>query len=378
MLPRPVAPMTVSPKKQPPPMPRYAEPMAEPGAVARLPRRRRRRWPAYIVGLVILLVVLWFGYWFGAMRVADYAIARATAAPIGGHSIGCPDHSLSGFPLRVDVRCQRVTYANASDSLAAALGGVWASAPLYRPGFVEATLDAPLQVDMPDRGLALTASWSAATATANAWLDGLSGGSAHFEALTLKNGGRADALPVTSATAQSADGGLSAAGGGNYRITADAEHLDVKRSDGGPLPVLDLRASLLAQNVGSLGTDPMAALLKWARSGANLKIDDLRIAASGAVVTASGALSLNKDGLLNGSILLGYNNIDALGNLIEVFRPGAKAKYAEPLKIVNSLTRAVKTPEGDFRQTSITFTDGVIWLAIFPLIGVDPIPPIKF
>ena len=56
----------------------------------------------------------------------------------------------------------------------------------------------------------------------------------------------------------------------------------------------------------------------------------------------------------------------------------AKAKYAEQLKIVNSLTRSVTTADGAMRQTSITFTDGQIWLAIFPLIGVDPIPPIKF
>src|ERR1043166_976679 len=105
---------------------------------ATLPRPRRR-WPVYlIIVLVVLIVVGWIGGWFAAARVADAAIARATSSPIGGFSIGCSDRSLSGFPLRIDVRCQRTTVSDAAAGLQASLGGVWASAPLYRPGFVEA------------------------------------------------------------------------------------------------------------------------------------------------------------------------------------------------------------------------------------------------
>ena len=47
------------------------------------------------------------------------------------------------------------------------------------------------------------------------------------------------------------------------------------------------------------------------------------------------------------------------------------------LQALNVFTRATKTPAGEVRQTSLTFQDGVIWLAIFPL-PIDPIPPIKF
>jgi hypothetical protein len=269
------------------------------------------------------------------MRLADYAIVRATAAPIGGSTFGCPDRSLSGFPLRIDVHCLRATYSNPGGTIAVALDGLWASEPLYRPAFVEASLDGPLQFDMVDRGVALTAQWSAATATVSAWIDG------------------------------------------SYRLTVNAQHINVKPADGAVVPELEVRANVAAQGVGWLGTDPAAGFLKWARNGGKLKIDDLRIAVNDAVVTASGTLSLNKDGLLNGSILFGYNSIDALANLIEMFRPGTKAKYAQPLQIVNSLTREVKTEDGTLRQTSITFTDGVIWLAFLPL-PIDPVPPIKF
>src|SRR6266702_4678373 len=141
---------------------------------ATLPRPRpRRRWPIYLTaGVVIVLLVLWIGGWFAAVRVAEAALSRATSSPIGGISFACPDRSLSGFPLRIDLRCQRATASDAAAGLQASLGGFWASAPLYRPGFIEATLDGPLQLNAPARGVALTASWSAADATASAWLDG--------------------------------------------------------------------------------------------------------------------------------------------------------------------------------------------------------------
>jgi hypothetical protein len=343
------------------------------------PRRRRRRWPAYLLGLVVVLGLLWVGYWYAAMQIAAAAINRATAAPIAGLAIGCPDRSLSGFPLRIDVRCQRATVADTRGSVAAALGGFWASVPLYWPATISSTLDAPLTLSMPDRGLQLTASWSFANATASAWLDGLQGGRAHFEALDVESSsGGSDALPVRGLMAGTADVALTPAGGNDHRLTANLTQLAVEPNGDIPLPPqMDVRASIVAQGVGPLGTDPAGAFLEWARNGASVKIDDFRLAASGAVVTVSGALALSKDGLLNGSILIGYNTIEALGDLIESFRPGTRARFADALKAVNVLTRSVNSPDGPLRQTSLTFQDGVIWLAFLPL-PIDPVPPIRF
>ena len=179
---------------------------------------RRRRWPVYTVVTLVVLALLWVGGWFAAARFAESALARVTSSPIGGFTIGCPEPVVYGFPFRIDIRCQRVTVSGQGDSLSASLGGVSASAPLYRPCIVEATLDAPLQIDVAPRGLALTATWSAARADASAWLDGLNSGSIHFEALGLTNAGRADALPVTAVKAQVAEVGIAPSGGGNYRM----------------------------------------------------------------------------------------------------------------------------------------------------------------
>jgi hypothetical protein len=348
-----------------------------PARLAEEQPRRRRRWPAYLAGLLLLLVVLWLGYWYGASRVAEAAINRAVAAPVAGISFGCPDRSLSGFPLRVDFRCERATASDERGGLAAALGGFWASAPLYVPGFVSATLDAPLVLDIPQRGIALTASWSHATASATAWLDGLKGGAARFTAFSLENGGRTDLVPVKAVEARNADVSLAPAGGPDYRVSVNAERVDITATDGMTFPELDARANVVAVGVGPLGTDPAAAFLSWARNGASVKIDEFRLAAAGAIVTASGQLSLSREGRLNGSILIGYNSIEALGDLIEVLRPGTRARYADALRAVNVLTRSVNTPDGPLRQTALTFQDGVIWLAFLPL-PIEPVPPIRF
>ncbi len=349
-------------------------PQVQPRTMGRPPRRRR--WPIYSVVLLVAVAVLWVGYWYGASTVASAAINRVTAAPVGGLKIGCPNRDISGFPLRLDIRCQRVTVADAK-GMNTELGGVSASVPLYWPTTIQAVLDAPIKINAPEQGLALTADWTFASASGSVWLDGLTGGSAHFEGLSLQNGGNTEKIPLKALAARIADAGVAPAGGGDYRISADAQRVNLTLADSPPIPEMDLRTHVVATGVGALGTDPAAALLKWARSGASMKIEDLRLVLGGSIVTASGQLALSKEGLLNGSLLLGYNGIEALGNLLDLIRPGTKAKYAEPLKIVNQLTRAVDTPDGQMRQTSITFTDGRVWLTIIPL-PIEPIPAIKF
>jgi hypothetical protein len=339
---------------------------------------RRRRWPAYLVGIVVLAGLAFAGYWYATLSLFQAAVARATSAPVAGASIACADSLWSGPGLVVDFRCQKASVADARQRYAAALPGVWASAPLLRPGYVNATLDSPLTLNVQPLGLALTASWASASTAATAWLDGLTGGSADVTRLRVESGGsNAAAFGVSAASAEHASTALAAAGQGSYRVSVDADNVGISRTDGTALPELDLNGDALAVGVGPLGTDPAAAVLRWLRAGGTLKVENLRLAMAGAIVTASGELTLSREGRLNGSLLLAYNSIQNLGNLVEVFRPGSREKYAPALQALNAFTRAVNGPDGQLRQTSLTFTEGAIWLAILPL-PIDPIPPLRF
>jgi len=339
---------------------------------------QRRGTLGLIVGVVVVLAALWVGYWFVAREVAAAVVNRAASGAIAGRHVVCVDPELAGFPLRLDVRCVRATYADAGGGMTAALGSLSASAPLYRPGHVSATLTGPLTVNVPAPGIALTASWSDADATASAWLDGLTGGSASFISLDVENGGDAVRFPLESLKADTASAAAAPAGSGDYRLSGTAKRIQLATANHGALPDIDGDASVTLVGFGSsLGTDPVERLRDWLRKGdATAKIDHLRLAIAGAVFVADGSLTVSADGLLNGTVLLGYNSIDALANLIETLRPGTSDRYQMPLQVLNALSKPVTIDGETFHQTPLTFTDSVVWVGIAPL--PDRLPPLKF
>src|SRR5690606_1056365 len=109
--------------------------------------RQRRGWIGWLIGLVVLVALLWGGYWFAAKYAADSTIARLNRGPVGGATVNCANPVTGGFPLVVDIRCDRVTASGANDTITAAMGGVAATAPLYWPGDITAQLTAPLVIN---------------------------------------------------------------------------------------------------------------------------------------------------------------------------------------------------------------------------------------
>jgi hypothetical protein len=337
----------------------------------------RRGWIGWLVGLLVVLAILWVGGWYAARYVAASALARYASG--GSTGLDCTRPTLGGFPLKIDIRCERVAYQSGSGAITASLGGAAAGAPLYRPGTVEATLDAPLVANAPSMGVALTAQWSLATASASAWFGGLTGLGASFVSLAAENSQTSSLLPIKAVTTAEANAGIRPAGDNAYTITADARSLVLTRADGSTLPELDGEARATLLDVGNtLGTDPAETILDWlGRGGASAKIERFRLAGVGALVTADGTLRLAADGRLNGSLLLRWNDIAKLADLIEAILPGTREKAEVPLQGLNAVSVAADTPDGPMRQTTLTFTQGVIWLGIFPL-PIDPIPPIRF
>jgi hypothetical protein len=334
---------------------------------------RRRGGVGLMLGIIVLLGLVWVGYWYAAHYVAEKTIARLNAAPVNGKKIGCTDVALEGFPLRLDFRCARGTYVETGDRITAALGGVAATAPLYWPGYVEAKLDAPLVINAPDLGVALTTSWSAGTANATAGIGGLKGAGASFVGLKAENTGTVPGIPVKSATADTANASLSPAGGGSSTVVAGAQRLSLTRSDGSTFPDIDADVRVTAVNLGSLGTDPTHALLVWLRGNPTANIERARIAMAGAIVFASGTLTLSPEGLLSGSILLRYNSIEALGNLIETLKPGSQDRQEVQLALqgLQMMSAPTTGEDGGALQTTISIKDGLVGVGIVP-VGVLP------
>jgi hypothetical protein len=340
-------------------------------------RGRRGGGFGWIVGLIVFLGLVWIGYWYAAHYAAGRFLARIAAGPVHGRTIGCSGAALSGFPFRLDLHCDRGTYAEGGDRIAASLGGLSATAPLYWPGYVESTIDAPLLVNAPALGLALTTAWTSGTANVTAGLGGLRGAGASFLKLDAENADPSARLPLKSVTADAASGSIEPAGGGNYTLMGSTQALQVVSTTHGNLPVIDGSARLTLEGVGSsLGSDPAQTLRDWLRAGGKADIERARLAIGGAILGANGTISLSKEGRINGSILLRFNSIDALADLVETLKPGTRDKYSIAFAGLNAMSAPVQTPDGPARQTTLRLTDGLIWLGVIPL-PIDPIPPIR-
>ena len=197
-------------------------------------RRRGRGFVVLIVSAIAVVAVLWVGYWFVARTAALYGIGRLTQSQASGDKIACDGLNVSGFPFYLDLRCNRSAYASANQSVTAAIGGLSASAPLYRPGSVDAQLDAPFVVNIPARGLALTVNWSEANANAAAGLGGLEAFHATFAGLTAANAGGGGSIPAGGASATSASLGIGPGGGNSLALTGAATSWSSNSPTGAP------------------------------------------------------------------------------------------------------------------------------------------------
>ncbi len=343
-------------------------------------RRRRSPWRGWLIAILVLIPVLWVGYWYATQEIARAAFDRVTTKPVAGGRFACAGETLGGFPLRLDFGCTRAAYGDGPEGtgerLSAALGGLRASAPLYWPGYVEATLVSPFVVNAPPFGIAATTQWSDAATSATAGLDGLKSAAATFHSLDFSSAG-GPTLPVKALTADLAQASAAPAGGNAYRFSASARDLKVVRANGQAIPAIDGDAAITALNFGSsLGTDPRAALRAWAKAGGTAHIDRLRIAAGGAIADADGQLNVSPTGVLSGTLNVRFNNPQAFVALAEAIKPGVAKDAGKIIGVMMALTVPVDTPDGPARQTTIVIRNGAVSVGILP-VGLV-IPPIRF
>lgn len=342
-------------------------------------RKRPGIWRGWLIAILVLVPVLWVGYWYAAQEIARAAFDRATTRTVAGGRFACTGESLGGFPLRLDFGCTRAAYGDGPEGtgerLSAALGGFRASAPLYQPGHVEATLTSPLVVNAAPLGIAVTTQWSDASTSATAGLGGLESAAATFHSLDFSSAG-GPRVPVKSVTADLAEAAVAPAGGKAYRFSASTRDLKVVGADGRALPAIDGDAKVTAKDFGSsLGTDPRAALRAWAKAGGAAHIDHLRVAAGKAIANATGDLTLAANGLVSGKLVVQLSDPQAFVALAEEIKPGAAKEADKILAVLSALTVPVDTPDGPARQTTVFIHNGLVMIGILP---VGMLPPVRF
>jgi hypothetical protein len=338
--------------------------------------RGRRRGVKWLTGLIIVLALLWCGVWYGAGRAAQAGVNRlAAAVSARGGTLSWEEQDIGGFPLALDFHGSGLKFAYAPDSVAGGLNRLTARAPLYDPGRVTADLVSPFEFNAPDKGIALTASWSDASIHADAGLSGLTRAGGRIDGLAMDQTG--PRLPIRHVSAKHADFlAEPATTADDYRLTAVANEVSLDRSDGKSYPPVDARLDLTALHFGaSLGTDPKRAIRAWLKDGGKLHVERLALASgSFSMVATNGDLTLDQDGLLSGKAMLAITGLAGLPDLAEQFKSGIHDRVVKIVAVVNALTKPADGG-GDTREVPVSINKGLVSVGFMPI--PIPIPPMK-
>lgn len=339
-------------------------------------QRRRGRGKRFLVGLVVILALLWCGYWLAASWIARTGIERAVAAlSAGGRKVTCTDGGIAGFPLTLDLHCTGAEVAAAGDHLSGGLSGASASALLYWPGYVEASLSSPLTIDAPALGGRLKASWTEASAHVDAGFRGLNGIAGTLAAFSLEGTGDAPAMPFRRLAVKDASLVTGGDAEGGYRVLASAHDMVLEGAGDRIFPTLSGDIAITAEKFGSaLGLEPGKTFRAWVSTGGAIKVERLALSAGSVSASATGTLALSPAGLLSGMLVVRIVGMDTLPDLAESLKPGSHDKVAQVIGGIGAFTKPAADGSGA-REINLVIQDGAIFAGMFPLPFV--IPPLK-
>jgi hypothetical protein len=133
--------------------------------------RRRSRWPLFAMPILLLIAAAaWSAFWFYAVSQAEVkADAWRAQEAKSGRSYACAKQSMSGFPFRLEVRCDgaRVTLTSQTAGAASApvtinLGEILAVAQIYDPKLLIAEFKSPATISETANAPPMQVSWSVA------------------------------------------------------------------------------------------------------------------------------------------------------------------------------------------------------------------------
>ena len=123
---------------------------------------RRRRWPIVVAILAILIGAGWIAAWNYAAGKVETTIAgwKEREARVG-RSYTCASQSISGFPFRIEVRCEGAGADLKSHQPPVALKAkdMVVSAQIWRPTVLVTEFTGPLTVGEPGQAPTVAANW---------------------------------------------------------------------------------------------------------------------------------------------------------------------------------------------------------------------------
>lgn len=327
-------------------------------------RSRTLRYKVLMIG-VLVVVVGWTVGWFMIATVVDrHAENAAQQARQSGAVMDCVDRSVTGFPFRIEVRCGKGSRIGNADGMVT-VNSLTAAALIYKPSrlIMEARSPATVRAKgMPP----FAASWTLAHASARLDLEKQALERFDVEvkagALTVGDGEPVpfQALHINMRESPGDDGGLDV-----------ALRLEDVLPPGVEAPIsLVLRGQV--ENGAALLSAPDTVLDMLARDGLAILIETASIENADNAVAASGMLTLDANGLLNGSIDLAVAGGEL--PLLEAFAtPQTRQTVSAVISNILSFAPATTIGDKNARKLTLSVRDNKVSAGIIPLVELPRI-----
>lgn len=265
-----------------------------------------------LVSLGLILVVLaaiWSGGWFALASWADGQVSDVLARIRDrGLEVDCGERDMVGFPFAMKVACGATALTERGSGMEAQLAGLTGGASVFAPRTAEFALASPAQIESPFLTGPADLRWTEADVDIAMNLSGPQAVS--FDADDLTGELPIPDLPASFA-AKSAEGKLSPAADGG--TDARLSFAELKVSAGGePLPAFD------GEVTAWISVPPRALLAGRAGLQAPLstRLLDVSLTSGQARLSADGNLSVDEEGIVDGTVRLRISGTEALPALI--------------------------------------------------------------
>ncbi|MEM7425214.1 MAG: DUF2125 domain-containing protein [Pseudomonadota bacterium] len=340
---------------------------------------------------VLVLWGLWSAYWFVLSATAQSMAGdwRQKVAP-RGMSLTCDDENWGGYPFRIEIRCSRFRFTNKKKDkeFVARAHHVTAVAQAYKPWHVIVQFAPPLNLQLPARkeenaNLVLSASHEPGIASIRLGEDY----KPHVSILLTALKGDVDV--------EAGDTDFAA---GEFSAASANVHLRLEETSSPERPVLGIAATIEALEYDGPVRDPVNAgpitfnkltfdgaveglprhtpgnmqtlLRRWVDNGGRLQVRSLNAEKTPVVAQASGTVTVDKEGRLNGKINATVQRLDhIIDELAELGRLSENdARVSKGLFKIMSGDR----PKGEI-VSDLRLKKGKLYFGPFKLMKIPPL-----
>ncbi len=327
-----------------------------------------KRKVGYFIGFILFLIVGLSAGWYWASGKLDQTVTDISAnLKRGGKELVCANQMVRGYPFRIGVFCDSVTYEDPTSGVKVSGNGVRSAAQLYKPGHVVAEIDAPFDLSIP--GLApMTLDWRLLKSSGKVNTSGFQRVSiiADDFKISANDFGERDLLGSLSQlqfharpSPKDAQNDLDVAFSGDQWIIDDNG-----ANQNEPIafsPQMDLENGLRIIQT----RQDLLSVLRANGGAAELKEFMIRTDSGGRILV-SGPLQLSQEGLVSGNLVLELDDPQQLVLYSQsVFPPLAESleKYSQYLEAFASKSSG----KVKIRDLKISIKEGKIFLGFFEI-----------